>query len=111
MRKSLHVNKKNIDGKLKQRIQTFKSKKKKYNGQGSLSLSCVGCTFLCPKHLIIYIWIKNQLASQGQGENNEWTEEEHMILNPKATLTNGKPTAAPGSVAPDAGQAGSARQA
>lgn len=34
-----------------------------------------------------------------------------MILNPKATLTNGKPTAAPGSVAPDAGQAGSARQA
>lgn len=28
---SLHVNKKNIDGKLKQRIQTFKSKKKKYN--------------------------------------------------------------------------------
>lgn len=28
---SRHVNKKNIDGKLKQRIQTFKSKKKKYN--------------------------------------------------------------------------------
>lgn len=34
-----------------------------------------------------------------------------MILNSKATLTNGKPTAAPGSEAPDAGQAGSARQA
>ena len=54
--------------------------------------------------------ISEEGGEERQG-NNEQREEEHIILNPKATLTNWEPTATPGSETPNAGQDGGEKQA